>query len=433
MIKIEPYQKRIFICTKSKRTMIFIFEGEKLRDLIIEPEKDEGIAGDIFKGIVRQVMPSLEAAFLDIRIGKNVFLPKSNLLRKAIYTEKPTGKPQKHRKDIEQMLSVGQEVLVQLEKESIGTKGGRVTTDIALPGRYLVYMPFAEHKVIGISQKITDENERKRLRDITKTSIFKKNQGGIIFRTICFGKSNKEIINDFEHLVSSWKSIRDKFKKAKPGELLHRELRPVEKTLRDYFSSDVVKIVVDDKEDQRAIRKYLKTLTSRFKLKRGLVKYMEHREMADKYNLREELKKVTARKVWLDCGGYLLIEEMEALCAIDVNTGKNIKGTKLKETILKTNIEAAIEIAKQLRLRGIGGIIVVDFIDMYSKQECRHVESVLREEISKDKAACDVHEFTDIGLVQITRQRIKDSLGRQLANECPRCQGSGKVIQELFG
>ena len=293
-------------------------------------------------------------------------------------------------------------------------------------------MPYAEHKIVGISQKITDENERKRFREIVKEKVFRKHPGGIIFRTVCFGKTQKEIINDFENLTANWKKIKEKFTKAKPGELLHRELRPIEKTLRDHFSSDVISIIVDDKDEFYNIKKYLKILTNRFKLKRGLVKYMDFREMLNKFNLREELKKIMARKVWLDCGGYLLIEEMETLCAIDVNTGKNVKGTKFRETILKTNIEAAREIAKQLRLRGIGGIIVVDFIDMETKKECRHVESVLKEEIAKDKAACDVHEFTDIGLVQITRQRIKDSLGRQLAAECPKCQGSGKVILDLF-
>ena len=324
---------------------------------------------------------------------------------------------------IDTMLQEGQEILVQVAKEPIAKKGARVTSHIALPGRYLVYMPTVTH--IGVSRKISSDAERLRLKDI----ILKHRDrfpGGIIVRTAAEEHSEEDLVNDLNFLVRLWDDIRTRADKTSAPALIHAEMNLVQRILRDHFSFEFAAIRVDDEDEYRRIVEFVDkiypNLVHRVKL------YTKDTYIFDEYGITPEVDKLLHPKIWLKSGGYIVINQTEALVSIDVNTGKFVgRSNSLEETITRTNLEAVKEIARQLRLRDLGGIIVVDFIDMDERKNRKRVMEALSEEIAKDKSPSKVLEFNEFGLVAITRKRVKQSLERSLCQQCPYCSGSGMV------
>jgi ribonuclease G len=341
--------------------------------------------------------------------------------RKRYTAARNTHKPD--HQSIDDMLQEGQEVLVQVAKEPIGKKGARVTSHIALPGRYLVYMPTVEH--VGVSRKISSDAERIRLKDIIlrQRSRF---PGGIIVRTAAEERSEEELVNDLNFLVRMWEDIRTRAEKVSAPALVHAEMNLVQRLLRDQFSFEFAAIRVDDEiEYQRIVEfvdKIFPNLVHRVKL------YTKEAYIFDEYGITPEIDKLLQPKIWLKSGGYIVINQTEALVSIDINTGKFVgRGNSLEETITRTNLEAVKEIVRQIRLRDLGGIIVIDFIDMDERKNRKRVMEALSEEIARDKAPSKILEFNEFGLVAITRKRVKQSLERALCQPCPYCTGSGMV------
>jgi ribonuclease G len=341
--------------------------------------------------------------------------------RRRRYTAARHNRPE--RQSIDDMLREGQEILVQVAKEPIAKKGARVTSHIALPGRYLVYMPTVEH--IGVSRKIGSEAERIRLKDV----ILKHRDrftGGVIVRTAAEEHTEEDLVSDLNYLAKLWEDIRSKAEKVSAPSLIHSELNLVQRLLRDQFSFEFAAIRVDDElEFQRVIEfvdKIYPNLVHRVKL------YTKDNDIFDQYGITSEIDKLLQPKIWLKSGGYIVINQTEALVSIDINTGKFVgRGNSLEETITRTNIEAVKEIVKQIRLRDLGGIIVIDFIDMDERKNRKRVMEALSQEILKDKAPSKILEFNEFGLVAITRKRVKQSLERMLCQPCQYCSGSGLV------
>ena len=326
-----------------------------------------------------------------------------------------------HANQIEDLLQEGQEILVQVSKEPISTKGARVTTYISIPGRYLVMMPGVNH--IGVSRRIENVEERKRLREIV--SRLRKPNTGYIIRTASQGRSEEEFTADIEFLSRLWENIQKKKERASAPALLHNELDLVFRVIRDAFTRDVDRMVIDSEEEYQRVREfvdsYIPGLGRRVKPYDGDEPIFEH------YGVEIEISRALGRKVWLKSGGYIIIDQTEALTTIDVNTGRYVGKRSLEDTILKTNLEAVREIAYQLRLRNIGGIIILDFIDMEREDNRRKVYSALQEALSNDKAKTTISHISPIGLIEMTRKRIRESLGRTLCEPCPYCDGRGYV------
>jgi Rne/Rng family ribonuclease len=355
--------------------------------------------------------------------------PKTGLARRrgaATRRKRYTAARHNHRADrqsIDDMLREGQEVLVQVAKEPIGKKGARVTSHIALPGRYLVYMPTVDH--VGVSRKIGSDAERTRLKDI----ILKHRDrfpGGVIVRTAAEEHSEEDLVNDLNFLVRLWEDIRNRAEKISAPALIHAEMNLVQRLLRDQFSFEFAAIWVDDEmEYQRIVEfvdKIYPNLVHRVKL------YTKEASVFDEYGITQEIDKLLQPKIWLKSGGYIVINQTEALVSIDINTGKFVgRGNSLEETITRTNLEAVKEIVRQIRLRDLGGIIVIDFIDMDERKNRKRVMEALSEEIARDKSPTKILEFNEFGLVAITRKRVKQSLERTLCQPCPYCIGSGMV------
>jgi ribonuclease G len=327
------------------------------------------------------------------------------------------------RQSIDDMLREGQEILVQVAKEPIGKKGARVTSHIALPGRYLVFMPTVDH--VGVSRKIGSEAERIRLKDV----LLKHRDdfpGGVIVRTAAEEHSEEDLVNDLKFLVKLWDDIRSRAEKVSASALIHSELNLVQRLLRDQFSFEFAAIRVDDEmEFQRVVEfvdKIYPNLVHRVKL------YTKSTHIFDEYGITPEIDKLLQPKIWLKSGGYIVINQTEALVSIDINTGKFVgRGNSLEETITRTNLEAVKEIVKQIRLRDLGGIIVIDFIDMDERKNRAKVMQALEEAMRSDRAPYKILQFNDFGLVAITRKRVKQSLERTLCAPCPHCEGAGYV------
>jgi ribonuclease G len=326
---------------------------------------------------------------------------------------------------ITELLEEGQEILVQIAKEPIGTKGARVTTHITLPGRYLVYLPTFEH--VGVSRRITSAAERARLRRlVTELRARQKIAGGVIVRTAAEGCGESELLDDLLYLYRTWVDIRTRAERARAPQLIHRELDLVERILRDRLSDDFTAIRVDDEDDYARIVNFVSRVQP--KLLNRVKLHTRPTPIFEDYGIQAEIEKAIRPRVWLKSGGYIVINQTEALVAIDVNTGKFVgKTNRFEDTITRTNIEAAREIARQIRLRDLGGIIVLDFIDMEERKNRQKVMQVLEEELRKDRAPTKILQFNDFGLVAITRKRVKQSLERTLCEPCPYCHGSGLV------
>ena len=410
-----------------------IIENKKVIEILIEREEEGRINGSIYKGKVANVLPGMESAFLNIGLEKNAFLYVNDLRE---FEEKYLDGICNSDRPIEDILTVGDEVVVQVLNEPRGTKGARVTTHYTLPGKYLVLMPNNDH--IAISKKIKDEDERSRLEEIFKD--IKPENMGVIIRTAAFGKSVFHFEREIEYLVKKWEDIEKKTKNAKIGEILYKDNGVVTTVLRDIFSNDIDELVVDNEEVYWEIIDYINAFSEKtLKTKIKLFKNEDEKNIFEVYGVDKEIENALKEEVRLECGGSLVIQKTEALISIDVNTGKNTGSYNLEQTVLNTNLEAAREIPRQLRLRNLGGIIIIDFIDMRLEEDKIKVLEELEKNLSKDRIKNNIVHFTDLGLIEMTRKRTGKPLYNYFQERCPICEGTGKikskdaVIHEMMG
>ena len=407
--------KEILINIDESENRVAVLEDGKLMELYIS--REDRLIGSIYKGKVANILPGMQAAFVDIGLERNAFLcidDASAILGEDVPNDFKT-------MSIKDLVKLNQETMVQVTKESWGMKGARVTTHITLPGRYLVFLPMAQY--VGISRRIEDETERERLRRIAEE--IKGDNYGIIVRTAADGKTKEELEKDFKYLTKLWNRINKDSNKKKAPFLIHQELTLVSKIVRDLFTNEVDKLIIDSKSDYDKVLDLLDISSP--ELKKNVVLYTEQKNLFEKYNLEAEIEKALRRRVWLDSGGFLIIDKTEALTVIDVNTGKYVGKNSLSDTILKINLEAVPEIARQLRLRDIGGVIIIDFIDMESEEEKEQLLSYLQEELKKDHTKTHLVGMTELGLVQITRKRVNKDLDEYLRVSCPYCNGRGRI------
>jgi ribonuclease G len=424
----------LVVNTTSHETRIALIENGTITELYIERSRVKGIVGNIYKGRVIRVLPGMQAAFVDIGLEKATFLYVADVFE-AIedYETFMEGNDKKNEEQIEEgqpispvhpiedLLQEGQEILVQVSKEPIGTKGARITSHISLPGRHLVYMPTVDH--VGVSRRIENESERERLKEIVERT--KPNAGGFIVRTVSEGKSEDDLQADMQYLTKLWEEIVKKNETAHAPCLIHSDLDVTQKVVRDILTEDVDRIVVDSKPEHDKIVQFISTFMP--KIKYSIELYEEEEPIFDNFGLEVEISRALGRKVWLKSGGYIIIEQTEALTAVDVNTGRYVGKHNLEDTILKTNLEAVKEIAYQLRLRNIGGIIIIDFIDMEKEVNRDKVFTALEEALKSDKSKTNILKMSELGLVEMTRKRVRESMGRMMCEPCPYCEGLGYV------
>jgi len=469
--------REIFVNVTSYETRIAISEERQLTDIYVEREEDKGSSGNIYKGKVAKVLPGMQSAFVNIGLERDAFLYVSDVFdiasafdvelegrggegeeeeeeedgegdaaqekaeagengseetpqpatakgkrkRRPPSRRRPRrGKPER---SIEELLKAGQEVIVQINREPLGTKGARITSHITIPGKFLVLMPTAPH--LGISKKIADLKERRRLRSVLRELRKGKDGLGIICRTAGAKKSRAEIKVELDQLVSRWEQIRQKAEKAKAPALLHASLSTGLRVLREHLDRSVSQVLVDDEDAYEDCREFVKRempeLLDRIQF------YGEPTPLYEKYGVEQEVEKALRARVWLKSGGYIVINTMEAMTAIDVNTGKYTGRKDVEATILKTNLEAVQEITRQIRLRDLGGIVVIDFIDMAERGSRKQLMKAMEQEMKKDRARYTMLPMSEFSLVEITRQRLKKSLERALCQPCPYCDGQGRI------
>jgi ribonuclease E len=408
-----------------KATQIAVLEGRSLIEHYVSHPADDvsQIHGNIYLGRVQNVLPGMEAAFVDIGTPKNAVLYRGDVHYDPEDIEGGTtvGRPR-----IEDVLKAGQTILCQVTKNPIGAKGARLTQEVSLPGRFVVLIP--NSSTYGISKRLPDD-ERKRLRTILDR--VKPAQHGVIVRTAAESVTTEEIEDDVRRLLSQWDQIEALAKRSKAPALLYREPDMAVRVIREEFSQEYRSILIDDRELYAAVRDYVASISPELA---DRVEYYdpdtEPLPMFERHHVHEQLHRALDRKVWLPSGGSLIIERTEALTVVDVNTGKNVGRSSLEETVFKNNIEAAVEIARQLRLRDIGGIIVVDFIDMERKDNRDEVVRVFRDALSRDKTRTQVFEISELGLCEMTRKRIGEGLLESFAERCPECDGRGVLIDK---
>ncbi|MEN6645260.1 MAG: Rne/Rng family ribonuclease [Armatimonadia bacterium] len=402
------------------RTRVAIMQDGRLAELLLEGE--ERVVGNIYMGKVENVVPGLDAAFVDVGIDKNVFLHVSD----AMETEPSRAQMRKKMESfppIKEVLKAGQEFLVQVTKGPVDAKGARASRRIALPSRNLVLMADGRGKV-GISKKIEDEAERARLRDIAQKC---KPEGfGMIVRTRAEGAEKKEFESDVKFLMKLWRSIQTRSKQEKAPALIYEDLTLVFEVLRDVFDPNVRNFIIDDKVTYDKVLNLLNSLAPELRSRVKL--YKEQEPIFVHYKIEQEIDRALRRKVWLPKGGYIGIDVTEALTVIDVNTGKFTSTKSLEDTVLRTNLEAADEIAKQLRLRDIGGIVVIDFIDMDNPRHRRQLTAALKTALEADRMKTRIMHITRLGLIEMTRKRTGQSLAKQLQVACPCCEGTGRIL-----
>lgn len=396
----------LVINVTAQETRISLIEKGTIAELYIERTREKGIVGNIYKGRVVRVLPGMQAAFVDIGLEKAAFLYVADVFDAIAEFENlmDEGKKEDHHDDsgdqefkvlhpIEDLLQEGQELLVQVSKEPIGTKGARITSHISLPGRHVVYMPTVDH--VGISRRIEEEDERERLRVLVDQ--LRQPGCGFIVRTAAEGKTEDDLRSDMEYLAKVWAEVVIKKDKGAAPSLIHADLDVVQKVVRDIVTDDVNRIVIDSKPDHDRIVQFISTFMP--KMKSSIELYDEEEPIFDHYGLEVEISRALGRKVWLKSGGYIIIEQTEALTAVDVNTGRFVGKHNLEDTILKTNLEAVKEIAYQLRLRNIGGIIIIDFIDMEKEVNREKVYAALEDTLKSDKSKTNILKISELGLV----------------------------------
>jgi ribonuclease G len=430
----------ILIDTTSHETRVALLENGSVAELYMERERDKGIVGNIYKGIVTKILPGMQAAFVDLGLRRAGFLYVADVesldsgesLEKFVEDE-PAEEDDKLLTDrrrpgrrllgppIEDLLQEGQEILVQVSKEPIGTKGARLTSYITLPGRYLVFMPMVDH--IGVSRRIVNEEERQRLKDIVREG--KQPGVGFIVRTVSEGVDRQELHSDAVFLTKLWDDIQRKAAATPAPALVHPDLNIVLRTVRDLFTSEVDALIIEDVQDHETclnfVRSYLPHLQPKIQL------YQGKEPLFEAYGLELEIERALGRKIWLKSGGYIVIDQTEALVAVDVNTGRFVGKRNPEETILQTNLEAIKEIVYQLRLRNIGGIIIIDFIDMEREESREKVYNALLNALRSDRSRTRISKISELGLVEMTRKRVRESLSRVICRPCPYCDGSGTI------
>ena len=404
---------------------VVLMEDEQLVEILFDRPDQGRLLGDIYLGKVEAVLPGIQAAFVDIGTDKAGFLHVSDLETGEEEDDNGGGGRRRRPKNyppIQDLIKKDQKVVVQVTKEPISTKGPRLTAQISLPGRFLVYMPGSSH--VGVSRKIEDRDERSRLRKLAK-SILPANSGGIIVRTVSEELNEDTFEKEFKRLNAIWKKILKKKEGAKAPALLHREAKLISGVIRDLFSNRFESITVDNKAVYDEILRYVKNVAPDLKDRVRL--YTDRVALFDKYGVEEGIQGAFQKKVILPSGGYIIIEPTEALVSIDVNTGRYRGKKDAEATILKTNVDAAGEIARQLRLRDIGGIIVCDFIDMESQKNRDRVLHELKTHLGRDRARTKAFEVSGLGLVEMTRQRVRPSLFNSLTKFCDHCEGGGRI------
>lgn len=404
-------------------TRIAFLENGTLVEFFIEKKNDHSMVGSIYKGKVVRIVPGMDAAFIDIGLEKSAFLYVGDIiLDRGMYEEFDSSDFHfEVGERIEGVLEDGQELIVQVSREPIGQKGTRVTSKITLPGRLLVLMPGTDH--IGVSRKIEDEEERKRLATVMK-EICPKGYG-LIGRTASEGKSAEELATDLNFLKRIWESIQEKAKATRAPAILHQELGIIFRVIRDLHSHNLKRIIVDDQYIHSRLEGFLKEYLPEEGCE---VIYFDERDpIFEVYGIEMEVAKLLQRKIWLKSGGYIVLDYTEALTVIDVNTGRYLGKKDLEDTILRTNLEAVKEIAYQIRLRNVGGIIIVDFIDMERKESREMVFQALMDTLKKDRIKTFAYPISELGLVQLTRKRTRHNIVNLLTETCPNCEGSGYV------
>lgn len=411
--------EEILINVTPRETRVALLENGVLQEMYIERSRRRGLVGNIYKGRVSRVLPGMQAAFIDAGLERTAFLHAADIAKSAY--EEPGGEPAPP-PDIRTLLHEGQEILVQVLKDPLGTKGARLTTHISIPSRYLVYLPGGRN--IGLSTRIEDETERQRLKELL--TVFAADAGGgYIVRTAGEGAAPEALRADLLFLNRLWENLRQRAASARAGELVHADLPLELRILRDLLSGGVEQLRVDSAEAYARMREFAAMFIP------GMLPRLEHysdmRPIFDLYGIEEELRKALERKVPLKSGGHLVIDQTEAMTTIDVNTGAYVGHRNLEQTILKTNLEATQVIARQLRLRNLGGIIILDFIDMGEADHRQLVLDALQQALAKDHAKTQVTEVSALGLVEMTRKRTRESLEHVLCRPCPACQGRGSL------
>ncbi|HSH73198.1 MAG TPA: ribonuclease G [Methylophilaceae bacterium] len=406
--------EEILINITPQETRVAIMEQGVVQELHIERSTSQGLVGNIYRGAVCRVLPGMQSAFVEIGLQRAAFLHVADVLECTTADSEKT---------IQEVLHEGQPLMVQVIKEPIGTKGARLTTQISIAGRFLVYLPQQDH--IGVSQRIEDEAERELLRDRLISLLPQDRKGGYIIRTMSETATDEELLADLEYLKKAWGNIQAASKGAADRTLIFQDLNLPMRVLRDVVNEDTDRILVDSRET------YLKLLDFAEHYALRAVKHLEHyqgdRPLFDMYNVEAEITKAMSRKVELKSGGYLIFDQTEALTTVDVNTGGFVSGRSLSDTIFKTNLEAAQCIARQLRMRNLGGIIIIDFIDMDEDEQRTAVLEELKRGVEKDRARTGINGFSALGLLEMTRKRTRESLAHILCEPCPACKGRGEL------
>ena len=421
--------KDLIVSSTPQETKVALLEDGLLSEFFIEREAHRSVVGNIYEGRVTRVLPGMQSAFVDIGLERDAFLYVADALEGldenllSPEEQAASGNGSHRNAPIEERVREGQDLLVQVLKEPLGTKGARITSHVSLPGRYLVFMPTVEH--VGVSRKIVDEEERRRLKTLLKDVRRERGSGGFIARTAGFGRSRDDFERDARYLTRTWDEVRALAPRQPAPALLHRELALVQRLLRDILNENIASICLDT---QREFDRTLDLVTQlQPELAPRVRLFTKSQNILEEHGVSPELERALRPRVWLSSGGYIVINQTEALVAIDVNTGRYVGKKNLEETILKTNIEAAREIVRQIRLRDLGGIVVVDFIDMEERKSRQKVMEVLEEELRRDRSPTKVLSINEFGLVVITRKRVKQSLERTLCEPCPYCSGSGMI------
>ena len=436
---------KLIINTSQSETRVTLLEHGTPAEIYIERQQDRGVVGNIYRGKVSRVLPGMQAAFVDIGLERSGFLyvndalPQEATAENNGFDKSDTGmherqelldapyENQRHqpRTNISEILKNGQDIVVQVAKEPFGTKGARLTTHLSIPGRYLVYIPTFKH--IGISRRIEDEPERERLKTIVEQYTGPKD--GFIVRTVAEGIGDAALKREAAILKKIWVDLDKKSKKGPTPKTLLEDLDLALRSVRDLLSEDVLEIITDDVDDVERIKDFLKSFKQPHEVQ--VLPYSSPEPIFDHYGIEVEIERALERRVWLKSGGYIVIDQAEALTVIDVNSGRFVGKSSLEDTVTQINLEAVREIAYQLRLRNIGGIIIIDFIDMTVIENQEKVLGALEEALKRDKAKTTIVRLSDLGLVEMTRKRVRESLGATLTEQCTYCKGRGSIKSEL--
>ena len=413
--------EEILVNITPQETRVAVLSAGQVQELVVERAASRGLVGNIYRGRVARVLPGMQSAFVEIGLERAAFLHVADIWEHR----KTNGEPGKSEsaRPIEKILAEGQPVLVQVLKDPIGTKGARLSTQLSVAGRLLVYLPQDPH--IGISQRIEDEAGRAALRERLKELVPADEKGGFILRTLAESASEEELRADLEYLRNLWRDISGRSLAAQPPKLVYQDLSLAQRVLRDMLSDGISVVRVDSRENHQKLDAFAQAYMPR--LRGRLEHYTGERPLFDAYNVEQEIEKALSRRVDLKSGGTLVIDQTEAMTTIDVNTGGFVGQRNFDDTVFKTNLEAAQAIARQLRLRNLGGIIVVDFIDMESEQHRASVLEEFRRALARDRTRMTVSGFTALGLVEMTRKRTRESLAHVLCEPCAACGGRGQL------